>query len=167
MGYTHYYNNGFEITDKEWEEVELAITPILNQYKNIICADYENSEESFIINHDEIIFNGKGDEGHETFAFYKKPKHRGFAFCKTARKPYDIVVCKVLLVLFVLFGNKLDLGSDGFPDDENWGEALSWVNQEYKCNIQIEEDGIKKIGSKSCEECKNKIRCQLETINVK
>jgi hypothetical protein len=120
MGYTTYWNNGFKITDEEWQSVELAVTPILIDYKNMICAEYDKPEESFIIDNEEIIFNGKGEYGHETFVFYKNNPmvkeygRSGFAFCKTARKPYDIVVCKVLLVLYTIFGDKLELSSDGY-----------------------------------------------------
>lgn len=78
-----------------------------------------------------IRFNGVGNEGHETFIFFKKKPEPGqwnkdsgsyFYFCKTARKPYDLAVCLVLLSLANHAPKSVKLGSDGDWDCE-WTEA--------------------------------------------
>jgi hypothetical protein len=138
MGYTTYWKNDFEITDAEWSMVEIAVTPILVEHKDIICSEYDKPEESFIIDNNRIVFNGKCDAGHETFAFQKNGG-QDFEFCKTARKPYDLVVCKVLLTLYVIFGDKLNLHSDGMPDDENWPKAFKWISERTNKKIKWSE----------------------------
>ena len=82
-----------------------------------------------------IRFNGKGNLGHETFYFERKPempdyqKEDGnktvFAFCKTARKPYDLVVCGVLIVAAKHAGRYVTVSSDG--DLSDWMPAFEWV----------------------------------------
>ena len=55
------------------------------------------------VNDDGVCFNGIGGNGHEPFCFTREPDSLhgkegfGFTFCKTAQKPYDEVVCAVLL----------------------------------------------------------------------
>jgi hypothetical protein len=105
-----------------------------------------------VANEKMIRFNGIRDDGHETFVFFNKKvqcaearkwgSNTGFAFCKTARKPYDIVVCEVLLVLKRFMPN-LDVGSDGFSGylkepklDGMWPEAIENVKQ-YGINYQM------------------------------
>ena len=97
-----------------------------------------------------IRFNGIGEAGHETFLFHNRKKQDPegygdpcFAFCKTARKPYDIVVCEVLLVLKRYMPN-LEVGSDGFSGyleepklDGLWPDAIENVRQ-YGINYQME-----------------------------
>ena len=55
-----------------------------------------NGEGEPVFDPNGIIFNGDDsiDLAHETFAVYPKPFND---FCKTARKPYDLMVCAVLL----------------------------------------------------------------------
>jgi len=63
----------------------------------------------------DVIFNGVGDGTHETF--HMNSTDTGFAFCKTAGKPYDVVVCAILIRAKFHFGNAIDISSDG-----NWGD---------------------------------------------
>lgn len=100
---------------------------------------YEHdSEKPPLLNPSRIRFNGKdgdNDLGHETFILERKPtpnswqssgpKDMVFACCKTARKPYDIVVCGALIVARAHAGKLIDVSSDGDIDD--WLPALQWV----------------------------------------
>jgi hypothetical protein len=81
------------------------------------------------IDGERLRFNGVGEDGHETFEVrrdpagnrspWQKPEAgRYFDFCKTARKPYDVLVTASLLVLKAHLGDWLLLGSDGRW--ENW-----------------------------------------------
>lgn len=58
-----------------------------------------------------VRFNGAGEKGHETFLFTRVGAP--FHFCKTAQKPYDAVVCAVLLAAKHHLGAALTLSSDG------------------------------------------------------
>jgi hypothetical protein len=73
-----------------------------------------------------IRLNGssKDDNDHETLVI--DPEESGFAFCKTARKPYDAVVCAILIRTAEL-NPGLEISSDGEWDAEDeWsvGKAL-------------------------------------------
>ena len=136
MGYTHYYNGN----DQEGYEAALpTIRKILKKYDNILRFEYNEETKKPTANKKMIRFNGIGDDGHETFVF---ETGKDFDFCKTARKPYDLPVCEVLLVL-KHFMNDLYLNSDGFGGylsekkiDGCWAEAVENV-KEYGINFEV------------------------------
>jgi hypothetical protein len=72
-----------------------------------------------------VIFNGLGDDSHETFLFTRED-NLGFNFCKTAHKPYDAVVTACLIALGRAYGESVSIDSDGAWDDNDWtaGRAL-------------------------------------------
>jgi len=99
------------------------------------------------VSNEMIRFNGVNGEGHETFIFFKKmPKEissdkssRHFYFCKTARKPYDLAVCLVLLSLAQHAPKSVELGSDGDWDGE-WTDA----RRVYKELFGVESESFQK-----------------------
>jgi hypothetical protein len=93
---------------------------------------------------EDVRFNGVGELGHETFGF-RTGASDPFGFCKTARKPYDDVVMRVLLVL-ASYRPGFELSSDGDFGHE-WIEALDWFNQKVgrayvKDQIHFEMPGL-------------------------
>jgi hypothetical protein len=150
MGYTHYwYTNLNGIPQKNWsaicEDVKklLASLPARSTsagayHSNdpLELAFESDSDKPPKIGRSLIRFNGKDggkDLGHETFYFERHAKQEDyregnpelFAFCKTARKPYDLVVCGVLIVIGKHAGEYVRIDSDGGKDD--WKPALEWV----------------------------------------
>ena len=89
----------------------------------------------------EIGFNGKGeDDSHETFLI--KRGQDGFQFCKTAQKPYDIVVCAALIILRHRI-RTFRVSSDGGPDD--WADAIKLCQDVlgygvYPCHSNLQEE---------------------------
>jgi hypothetical protein len=76
----------------------------------------------------QIIFNGSevNDGDHETF-YLLAGELPGFSFCKTARKPYDLVVSVVLLRAAHHYGAAIDIASDGRWDgDDEWVPPRAW-----------------------------------------
>ena len=73
------------------------------------------------------------DLSHETFYMYPKVKKgvqsyeagSGFGFCKTARKPYDLMVKAVLIVCKVHLEDYIEIDCDG--EDEDWHSAIRFV----------------------------------------
>lgn len=131
IGYTHYYYQKKNLTQTQWEKVCLETFHIIDFCKKegIELAFEYNIPEPPQVNDEEIRFNGVNDDGHETFTFFKKKpkalrtvKNEYFYFCKTARKPYDLAVCLVLLSLANNVPKAMKLGSDGDWDQE-WVEA--------------------------------------------
>jgi hypothetical protein len=87
---------------------------------------------------DELIrFNGIGSNGHETFHLPKtmEPGHPSTGkkyrsnFCKTARKPYDAVVCAILLSMHKHAPGAWDIASDGDLHDEEWLAGVELFRQ--------------------------------------
>ncbi|WP_276971435.1 hypothetical protein [Ferrimicrobium acidiphilum] len=67
-----------------------------------------------------IAFNGIGKDAHEPFSMpkdYDESNDSLSVFCKTARKPYDLAVCLVLLRMAEIVPG-FTFESDGDPDSE-------------------------------------------------
>lgn len=154
MGYTHYWDRHAEFNKEAFtrlvDEITNTILPALpsestsagGYYKGepIVLAGWDGKGEP-TFNYDEIRFNGtdEGDMGHETFTLervrtplrdwqgntWERPKNGYFYdFCKTARKPYDFVVCLVLIAARYHLVDSITLDSDGGEDD--WAPALDF-----------------------------------------
>ena len=169
MGYTHYwkFNLDYEINSEKWKEIVDDFNKILDV--EIDIADNDSyagtggmtslrnilepySDQKLEITDNEILFNGReeGNRGHETFSLQRKADKRLddeaywngkyiFDFCKTARKPYDIVVCCLLVILKHRLGNMIEISSDG----------KDWTNDEGK---YYEIDGAWSDAIKICVE---------------
>ena len=130
MGYTHY-----------WQKTDVAPPPeafgrtALDAKKIIAAAKKQGiaivdlqgtpkSKPEFTEAH--FSFNGpRPDDDYESFWF--DAVSDGFAFCKTAYRPYDAVVCAVLISAAAHYGPALDVSSDGSWDvEDEWalGQAL-------------------------------------------
>ena len=79
-----------------------------------------------VFNSRHIMFNGIGDDSHETAAVYKGASE--FEFCKTARKPYDSVVVE-FYKLIRKYAPSTILSSDG--GDEVFGGQKIVVNKNH------------------------------------
>lgn len=133
MGYTSYFNynpNAIEDTEKlrkMFSKASKQIKRFANWLKNgsygiEICGGL--GEGKPIFNESQIWFNGTQKEGldHETFNIIWSGG--GKDFCKTARKPYDILVCFTLLTFAEIFPiEAFSFSSDGTMADEEWQKA--------------------------------------------
>jgi hypothetical protein len=119
MGYTHYWKQTRNLTPAEMEDIAGVIHKINDSTDVLICG--WNGEGEPDLGPDLIRFNGPGDEGHETF--YIGPDKISFAYCKTERKPYDIVVTALLTVLAADYG--FGVSSDGNLGDWEHGVRLA------------------------------------------
>ena len=110
----------------------------------IIQKEYDDNSAPVLTN-DTIWFNGIEDDGHETFTIDFN-KLTDFAYCKTARKPYDVPVCMCLLIIKAHFGKNFDLSSDGFGRgiDRNWNEPIRLV-KEMGYNSIIEDGRVTSV----------------------
>lgn len=143
MGYTHYWYQKKNFTDKQWSKIREGVLDVIVKHcdkNNIVLAyEYDSPAEAQPtlfggskfgprvpeVNADHIRFNGWKDEGHETFILNREKPGSGsehFDFCKTARKPYDIAVCLTLLICVHHAPNAIRIASDGSWDHE-WLEA--------------------------------------------
>jgi hypothetical protein len=134
MGYTHYwYYNPSKAKTRTGEAFSKALLEIKN-YKNLLESrglrvKGPMGDGDPILNEDVIAYNGDDARGqsHETFGVEREfqAQRDGFSFCKTARKPYDTLVCLSLITLFEAFGDRdvFSYCSDG--DDSDWTESYA------------------------------------------
>lgn len=135
MGYTHYWTDYGQGDELPADAVTLIrrITDEAHR-QSLIQREYDDSRPP-IVTAQEINFNGVGELGHETFHFQPSLPDR-FCFCKTARKPYDMIVMRVLLLLGY-YRPGLEIRSDGDFHGE-WQPALDWFNEQVGY-VYIEE----------------------------
>lgn len=156
MGYTHYWELPKKLTEEDREGMELAVPivrKILERHANLVCFEANQPDDDPEVSKDRIRFNGKGDDGHETFLFNFRESTSDF--CKTNRRPYDIVICEVLLVLNALIPN-LSIRSDGWEEgfiEMEWRKAMGEVMFYGICY-----DQHKGPQAKVCAHCANERR---------
>jgi hypothetical protein len=148
MGYSHYFSQHRSLNPEEWEPLchnlhrLLAALPLRSLSAGGFYADRPLRLADVEVTDGHIVFNGAGshggeDLGHETLVLFRRiedaereePWRRGqrplFQFCKTERKPYDLVVCALLILVGRFAPDAFTIGSDGDPAD--WQPALDWV----------------------------------------
>ena len=154
MGYSHYMKHT-EVTKEVWSKI---LKDCRKLYKNMPEKREGGGLPLYIIlqlgtwdgqrplktlgDKDGITFNGYPDPlNHETFLL-RREGSGGFAFCKTARKPYDLMVCACLIVYCFHSRETMDLGSDGDWDD--WAPAMTFVEEvlgaQYVMKFKIEQE---------------------------
>lgn len=133
MGYTHYWErpNGHEDRD--------AFRRLGTDTKRIIAKAVEfgiavgdafgEGEPEFTEKH--FAFNGAGDQSFETFWWDSKAvraewstEDTAFGFTKTNYRPYDAVVTAVLIRAKEIYGDAVEVFSDGSWDDWESGRNL-------------------------------------------
>jgi len=141
MGYTHYFKHQ-AVETLVWEKITTDVQKILNNlpaYSASSGGHYTNeplklssdqSRTTPIISKTIIWFNGVGILGHEDFMLFKKGSKE---LCKTARKPYDLIVQACLLIYKYHSPNTMVLTSDGNSSD--WKEAELLISRILGLNI--------------------------------
>ena len=131
MGYTHYWTQLRNFTTDEWRDAHEHIGAILkygSDVHGVSLADGGGkpaTRPQFSPN--AIAFNGVGDDSHETFRITRRREKSwggaslGHDSCKTARKPYDIIVKACLSYLSTVVEN-YEVSSDG--NGAEWLDAV-------------------------------------------
>ena len=110
MGYTHYWKIRNAFTDETWNAFVNDVKQVFNTTDIPIANGHGEEGTTPIIDESKIIFNGVGDDSHESCFVTKSSCN--FEFCKTSYKPYDKVVVKVLK-LAREHNPSIELSSDG------------------------------------------------------
>lgn len=115
MGYTHYFPQTKPVSNATWKKIVTDVKKIIK------AADIplQGLKGRKIFSKDSIEFNSK-NEGCEYFIL--KQNNADYAFCKTARYPYDLVVTSALLIVHHYAGHCYEISSDGDADD--WSDAM-------------------------------------------
>lgn len=117
MGYTHYWTHKKEFNPTRWKQIIKDVRKIIKVSGVPLAKDYDEPDTKPQLDDDTIWFNGIGDDGHETFLINRTGDGED-AFCKTAQKPYDVVVTAVLTYLNNNYSDSFTVSSDG--DGEDW-----------------------------------------------
>lgn len=115
MGYSQYLKNPDGFTNEQWDEFTADAKLIFERAKKRgieLGNHYGEKGTEPVIDDSRVSFNGLGEDSHETCQILKKGE--SFAFCKTARKPYDWAVVEIYkLVKKIVPSAKIS--SDGGP----------------------------------------------------
>ena len=141
MGYTHYWTPK-AADDKTWDKfVKACKTLNKNLPESIVIAGGMGDGSPKFgqvlgkniphLNVSSVWFNGDETRGedHETFCI--KQDDDEWQFCKTAAKPYDLLVCACLIAAEEILG--YEVTSDG--DREDWEEAIGFYTKVTGKNI--------------------------------
>jgi hypothetical protein len=156
MGYTHYWYRPEELDGNIYpsfvaDALQLAEEWDRNQGNGHLAgpAGEEGTDPEF--SRTTVSFNGLEDDSHESFIIpqmfpkdgYRSTDEAGrlFDFCKTARKPYDALVCAVLIAFKHHFGDTVVISSDGDWVPKEY-PIQTWTGKEWKETGMYErEDG--------------------------
>ena len=151
MGYTHYWRTK-NSTDTSWKKFTSTCRKL---YKNLPATTetaggfYKNDpieiadglgENKPIFNNVMVYFNGKGELGHETFMIKRIPNQNS-DFCKTARKPYDLLVVACLIAAYQILDYRFC--SDGFYNDntcDDLQQGIDYYNTVIKPEIPVNQE---------------------------
>ena len=121
MGYTHYWRTDERADPILWDKGIAACRRICEASREILAAD---GHDALSFEHG-IRCNGiPPDDDHETFILHAAPDE-DTDFCKTAAKPYDVVVTACLAVMAYHVSAGFVVSSDGGPSDWDKGVALA------------------------------------------
>ena len=124
MGYTHYWTKKGNWPPAKVTAAIQDMAAVIRRCEMPLADGHGEPGTEPVIGPDCIAFNGVGELSYETFlfpGFSPPPSSANFAFCKTARKPYDTIVVACLLVAKHHLGAAIEVSSDGDWEDE-------WLN---------------------------------------
>jgi len=141
MGYTHYWrfnNIGIKASDLE-ERYQRAVKDCqkIVRYAHIngLVKLSGYTAHCKVGKYGGVVLNGTGDNAHENFYLREHFKqNEDFNFCKTAQKPYDIVVVACLAVLKHRLGDNIEVSTDGFLKD--WVAGINLARTVTKLKIK-------------------------------
>lgn len=135
MGYTHYFPQMKKIKAGTFKKIAMDIQTLIESGDERVAPlanglGDEGTKPEIILGGREakVWFNGIEEDAHETFALNRQDERRGyegpdlpygFTFTKTARKPYDTIVCAALLLCHYHAPGWRNIGSDGSPEELN------------------------------------------------
>jgi len=121
MGYTHYWKGSTKCSILTRAQIIDEIGRVVKASRHIPLADGSGEKGTRpTFSQERIDFNGVDESSHETFRV-ELNKDTESEFCKTAQKPYDILVCACLIILDHYIPT-FKVSSDG--DESDWQPAV-------------------------------------------
>lgn len=143
--YAHQYKQIKSASERQWKKITTDVFKLLNNLPpvsesagghyniySLILTDGTGVPGTLpVVTDSEIILNGimgKIDLSHESLWITKNKNRTTDAdYCCTARKPYDLVVCGVLIVLQKHASGVWKISTNGTLED--WDPAREWVEK--------------------------------------
>jgi len=154
MGYTSYWYQKPVLNQKKFNSFAEVVDRLLNTNEAKTLLAYESDSISQLphVSNQMVHFNGKGEDGHETFLFQRKEEikdyiqkaegaKRTFVFCKTAQKPYDKYVVACLIIAKSIFGKDVNIYSNGSLEEWQEGKKLAETAMNSTVVLSRNEDG--------------------------
>lgn len=137
MGYTHYWNFREEKAPVEFENgaEKFAKAAFLGvklcdkvRERGIEICDGAGGPFRPAFSNSKVVFNGCADKGEACETFSVQSNDGSWDFCKTEEKPYDLLVCLMLLAFKHFFGDDFEYRSDGITKEayENRENNAYW-----------------------------------------
>ena len=136
MGYSHYWKFKGENAPVDFKDGAEKFTKAANLGARLcdkvremgieICGGDGHSTPTF--NERKIVFNGCADKGEAYETFSVCSNDGMWDFCKTGEKPYDLLVCLMLLAFKHFFKEDFEYSSDGITREayENRDKNEYW-----------------------------------------
>lgn len=146
MGYTHYWTLKRQMTELEFSrftnEVKILIELFEPKYHTKICGPHGDPRTDPEIDSKILAINGCNysqvegeiDDSFETFSIHRSDT--GFNCCKTGQRPYDTLICAILMTLKSHLGNDVEIKSDGFMIDDDWQRAMALYGTAHKLDFE-------------------------------
>lgn len=149
MGYTHYWYRAPELPVEKWMLFAEDVGKILAVARaNGIALGDGHGRGHPEVDVDGVCYNGAEPNDYETFYIervfsesYRQADDAGrlFAFCKTARKPYDVVVTACLIALQKRFADLVKVTTDGNDSDWQAARDLAVAALGYGAEYEIQD----------------------------
>ncbi len=149
MGYTHYWSfnaperkkGAADAADKLYKQAIKDCTTVVKAYQKN-AHDWERlsgfTAHAPAGKYGGLQVNGKQDAGHESFDLrehFRQALEESFNFCKTAQKPYDVVVVACLCILKYRLKSLVSVDSDG--DQQDWQAGAGFAAHVLKRKIEV------------------------------
>jgi hypothetical protein len=159
MGYTHYWNSK-KSTDADWDKfISVCKQLHTNLPKHSDVVDHNGKAYPINIAGGDgvgkpffnaycVWFNGKdgkADLSHETFCI-ERATRLTFNFCKTARKPYDLLAVACLIAGYLILDYNFDsdgINKNSIPNKcDDLMPAINYYNEVIKPEIPVTAEMI-------------------------
>jgi len=150
MGYTHYWDFVDNCSLYDFSTAIADCTKIIKA-SPVPLGNWDGEGEPTLTEYastvKEVHFNGSKDDSHEDFKVSLQSfRNKGNWFCKTAQKPYDIVVVACLCVLEDRLGKNFQARSDGAPHE--WEDGKNLAFEVLGRDIKIPQNVIDQVNMK-------------------
>jgi hypothetical protein len=136
MGYTHYFNHEKTTTEK-WDVITNDIIKLIKNTDVPLANSEGKLNTKPEITNRYVSLNGVEENSHEQFVL-KIQGSNGFCFCKTANKPYDLIVCACLIIYKYHSADTINITSDG--DIKDWSKSIDLIKTLFDYGDDFELD---------------------------